>query len=47
MGPSLSTRTTPGPTCPFPGHESRLLDAYGVAPDPERLFFYRVLWDLT
>lgn len=30
-----------------PGHERRLLDAYGVAPDPERLFFYRLLWDLT
>ncbi|MFR9804448.1 phosphotransferase [Pseudonocardia sp. RS010] len=30
-----------------PGHEHRLLDAYGVAPDPERLFFYRLLWDLT
>jgi kanamycin kinase len=30
-----------------PGHERRLLDAYGVAPDPERLYFYRLLWDLT
>ncbi|SDH68695.1 kanamycin kinase [Pseudonocardia oroxyli] len=30
-----------------PGHEHRLLDAYGVAPDPERQFFYRLLWDLT
>jgi kanamycin kinase len=29
------------------GHERRLLDAYGVAPDPERTFFYRLLWDLT
>jgi kanamycin kinase len=31
-----------------PGLEPRrLLDAYGVAPDPERLLYYRILWDLT
>lgn len=30
-----------------PGHEQRLFDAYGVDPDPDRLFFYRLLWDLT
>jgi kanamycin kinase len=30
-----------------PGHERRLLDAYGVKPDPDRTFFYRLLWDLT
>jgi len=23
-----------------------LLDAYGVAPDPERIAYYRLLWDL-
>jgi len=30
-----------------PGLERRLLDAYGVAPDPDRLRYYRILWDLT
>lgn len=29
-----------------PGWEQRLLDAYGVAPDPERTAFYRLLYDL-
>lgn len=29
-----------------PGWEPRLLQAYGVAPDPERTAFYRLLWDL-
>lgn len=29
-----------------PGWESRLLDAYGVGPDPERTRYYRLLWDL-
>jgi kanamycin kinase len=28
-----------------PGWEDALLDAYGVAPDPERTAFYRLLWD--
>jgi kanamycin kinase len=28
-----------------PGHEARLLDAYGVGPDRERTEFYRWLWD--
>jgi len=29
-----------------PGWERPLLDAYGVAPDPERTRYYRLLWDL-
>jgi kanamycin kinase len=29
-----------------PGWEHRLLDAYGVAPDPRRTAYYRLLWDL-
>ncbi|MGW1889862.1 phosphotransferase [Streptomyces sp. NPDC002004] len=30
-----------------PGWEGALLDAYGIAPDPERTDFYRRLWDAT
>ncbi|WP_256069701.1 MULTISPECIES: aminoglycoside 3'-phosphotransferase [unclassified Streptomyces] len=30
-----------------PGWEDTLLDAYGVAPDPERTAFYRRLWSAT
>ena len=30
-----------------PGHEDRLLAAYGIAPDPERTEYYRWLWDLA
>lgn len=29
-----------------PGWEAMLLRAYGVAPDPERTAYYRLLWDL-
>jgi aminoglycoside phosphotransferase len=29
-----------------PGWEAALLDAYGVEPDPERIAYYRLLWDL-
>jgi len=29
-----------------PGWERALLDAYGVAPDPDRTRYYRLLWDL-
>jgi kanamycin kinase len=29
-----------------PGWEKPLLDAYGIAPDPERIRYYRLLWDL-
>jgi kanamycin kinase len=29
-----------------PGWETLLLDAYGVAPDPDRTRYYRLLWDL-
>ena len=29
-----------------PGWETTLLDAYGVAPDPDRTRYYRLLWDL-
>jgi kanamycin kinase len=29
-----------------PGWESRILSAYGVAADPERTAYYRLLWDL-
>ena len=30
-----------------PGFEDALLEAYGVRPDPERLAFYRDLWNAT
>ncbi len=30
-----------------PGWEGVLLDAYGVAPDPDRTFHYRLLWHLA
>jgi kanamycin kinase len=30
-----------GPEC-----ESALLDAYGIDPDPERICYYRLMWDL-
>lgn len=30
-----------------PGLEETLLDAYGIALDPERTAFYRAIWDLT
>jgi kanamycin kinase len=29
-----------------PGWEIPLLDAYGIAPDPARTRYYRLLWDL-
>jgi kanamycin kinase len=29
-----------------PGWEQPLLAAYGVAADPERIRYYRLLWDL-
>jgi kanamycin kinase len=29
-----------------PGWEAALLEAYGVAPDPDRTRYYRLLWDL-
>jgi kanamycin kinase len=30
-----------------PGWEARLLDAYGIGPDPARTRYYRLLWDFT
>ncbi|MFI9270259.1 aminoglycoside 3'-phosphotransferase [Kitasatospora sp. NPDC052896] len=30
-----------------PGWEEPLLEAYGVAPDPERTRYYRLLWELS
>jgi kanamycin kinase len=30
-----------------PGWQPRLLDAYGIEPDPKRTAYYRLLWDLT
>ncbi|MFF7635206.1 aminoglycoside 3'-phosphotransferase [Kitasatospora sp. NPDC008050] len=30
-----------------PGWEEPLLEAYGVDPDPERIRYYRLLWDLS
>ncbi|MFE9645206.1 aminoglycoside 3'-phosphotransferase [Streptomyces sp. NPDC006365] len=30
-----------------PGWDNTLLDAYGIAPDPERTDFYRLLWSVT
>lgn len=29
-----------------PGWEQRLLDAYGIPPDPDRTRYYRLLYDL-
>ncbi len=28
------------------GHQGEFFDAYGVAPDPERIRYYRALWDI-
>lgn len=28
-----------------PGHQEEFFDAYGIAPDPERIRYYRALWD--
>jgi kanamycin kinase len=28
------------------GHQDELFDAYGIAPDPERIRYYRALWHL-
>lgn len=28
------------------GWEEPLLDAYGIAPDPERTEYYRLLWEV-
>ncbi len=30
-----------------PGWQSTLLKAYGVDPDPQRIAYYRLLWDLS
>lgn len=30
-----------------PGYEDLLIEAYGVEPDPERLAYYRDLWNAT
>ncbi|MEU4701266.1 aminoglycoside 3'-phosphotransferase [Nonomuraea dietziae] len=30
-----------------PGYDGILYDAYGIDPDPERLAYYRLLWDLA
>ena len=30
-----------------PGHEHRLLAAYGIEPDPDRIAYYRLLYDLA
>ncbi|NEE04602.1 aminoglycoside 3'-phosphotransferase [Phytoactinopolyspora halotolerans] len=30
-----------------PGYEHVVYEAYGVEPDPERIAYYRLLWDLT
>lgn len=39
---SMSTEWNYGP-----GWEDALIDAYGVAPDPDRLAYYRALWNET
>ncbi|WEG08321.1 aminoglycoside 3'-phosphotransferase [Microbacterium horticulturae] len=39
---SMSTRWNYGP-----GWENALIAAYGIEPDPERLAYYRDLWDAT
>ncbi|MEV4295167.1 aminoglycoside 3'-phosphotransferase [Microbispora rosea] len=30
-----------------PGYDGVVYDAYGVAPDPQRIAYYRLLWDLA
>lgn len=30
-----------------PGYDAVVYDAYGLAPDPERIAYYRLLWDLS
>lgn len=30
-----------------PGYDGVVYDAYGVAPDPERIAYYRLLWDMA
>ncbi|MEU4540142.1 aminoglycoside 3'-phosphotransferase [Streptosporangium sp. NPDC023825] len=30
-----------------PGYDGVVYDAYGIAPDPERLAYYRLLWDMA
>jgi kanamycin kinase len=29
-----------------PGWDQHVLDTYGVAADPDRIAYYRLLWDL-
>lgn len=30
-----------------PGYDGIVYDAYGIAPDPERIAYYRLLWDMA
>ncbi|WP_326639888.1 hypothetical protein OG884_34575 [Streptosporangium sp. NBC_01755] len=30
-----------------PGYDGVVYDAYGIAPDPERIAYYRLLWDMA
>ncbi|MEV8635055.1 aminoglycoside 3'-phosphotransferase [Streptosporangium sp. NPDC051023] len=30
-----------------PGYDGIVYDAYGIAPDPERISYYRLLWDMA
>ncbi|MEU4836072.1 aminoglycoside 3'-phosphotransferase [Streptosporangium sp. NPDC023615] len=30
-----------------PGYDGVVYDAYGIAPDPERITYYRLLWDMA
>jgi kanamycin kinase len=30
-----------------PGYDGAVYDAYGVAPDQERIAYYRLLWDMA
>ncbi|MDP9868419.1 MULTISPECIES: aminoglycoside 3'-phosphotransferase [Streptosporangium] len=30
-----------------PGYDGVMYDAYGITPDPERIAYYRLLWDMT
>ncbi|GAB2944584.1 hypothetical protein GCM10027203_54640 [Nonomuraea fastidiosa] len=30
-----------------PGHDGGLYEGYGIEPDPVRLAYYRLLWDLA
>jgi kanamycin kinase len=30
-----------------PGYDGLVYEGYGIAPDPERIAYYRLLWDMA